>query len=99
MYVFQGQPPSPREEEFMAASFGDGENFTKHLEDFAVSKGMNKPAYIVVPQIAAGKLSYSCFVTVSTDFEKQRLNFFILRQPRLKWEALAYTGKSFNENY
>ena len=73
----------------MAASFGDGENFTKKLEDFAVSKGLNKPAYSVVPQIVAGSLSYSCFVTVSTDF---------VCQPRLKWEALADTVNNFNEN-
>jgi hypothetical protein len=82
--VFQVQATSPQEEKFVAASFGDGEDFTKQLEDFAVSKGMNKPEFSVVPQIAAGKLSYSCFVTVSTDFEKQRLKFFILHQLRLK---------------
>jgi hypothetical protein len=65
-------PTSPREEEFVAASFGDGENFTKQLEDFTVSKGMNKPAYSVIPQMVAGKLSYSCFVTVSTDCLRNR---------------------------
>lgn len=91
MCVYQVQATSPQEKEFVAASFGDGENFTKQLEDFAVSKGMNKPSYSVVPQMAAGKLSYSCFVMVSTDFEEQRSKFLILHQPRLKWEALAYT--------
>ena len=73
--VFQVQATSPQEKEFVAASFGRGEDFTKQLEDFAVSKGMNKPSYSVVPQVAAGKLSYSCFLMVSTDFEKQRSNF------------------------
>ena len=98
MCVFQAQATSPQEKEFVAAPFGDGKNFTQQLEDFAVSKGMSKPTYSVVPQMAAGKFSYSCFVTVSTDFEKQRLKFFIVCQPRLKWEALDNTGNSFNEN-
>jgi hypothetical protein len=96
--VFQVRATSPQAEEFVAASFGDGKNFMKQLEDFAVSKGMSKPAYSVVPRVAAGKLSYSCFLTVSTDFEKQGLKSFILRQPRLKREALAYTRNSFCEN-
>lgn len=56
----------------MAASFGGGENFTKQLEDFAVAKGMNKPAYSVVPNMTAGKLSYSCFVKVSTGHTKNQ---------------------------
>jgi hypothetical protein len=77
--VFQVQATSSQEKDSMAASFGDGENFTKQLEDLAVSKGMNKPSYSVVPQMAAGKLSYSCFVMVSTDFEEQRSKCFILR--------------------
>lgn len=63
---------SPHEEEFVAASFGDGENFIKQLEDFTISKGMSIPAYSVLPQMAAGKLSYSCFVTVSTDCSRNR---------------------------
>jgi len=65
--LFQVQATSPQEKEFVAAPFDDGVNFTKQLEDFAVSKGMNKPAYSVVAQMVAGKISYSCFITVSTE--------------------------------
>jgi hypothetical protein len=82
--MFQVQAKSPQEEEFVAGSFGDGENFTKKLEDFTVSKGMNKPEYNVVPQMAAGKLSYSCFVMVSTDFEKQEIKVFYPAPSKVK---------------
>ena len=70
MCVFQVQATSPHEEVFIAASFGDGENFTKQLEYFAVSKGMSTPEYSVDPQMVAGTLSYSGFVKVSTELAK-----------------------------
>ena len=95
MCVFQVQATSPQEKEFVAASFGDGQNFTKQLEDFAESKGMNKPAYSVVPQVAAGKLSYSCFVTVSTDFEKQRLKVFYPAPTKVKVGSTCLYWKQF----
>jgi len=50
----QVQATSPQGE-FVAAFFGDGKNFIKQLEDFAVSKGMNKPEYSVVPQMTAAR--------------------------------------------
>jgi hypothetical protein len=85
--MFQVQATSPQEEEFKAACFGDGENFSQQLEDLAILKGMNKPLYSVLPKMAAGKLSYSCFVTVSTDCQETAIKvFFILRQP-VGWDT------------
>jgi hypothetical protein len=90
--VFHVQATSPQEEEFKAASFGDGENYPQQLEDLAISKGMNKPAYSVVPQMAAGKLSYSCFVTVSTVCRETAIKvFFILLQP-VAWDSSVSTA-------
>ena len=94
MLVFQVQATSPQEKEFVAASFGDGKNFTKQLEDFVVSKGMNKPEYSVVPQVAAGKLSYSCYLTVSTDLEK-RVKIFYSVPTKVKVGSTCLYWKQF----
>jgi hypothetical protein len=92
--MFQVQAAS-RQEEFVAASVGDGEHFIKQLEDFAVSKGMNKPEYSVVPHMAAGKLSYSCFVKVSTDFEKQEVKVFYPSRTKAKVGSTCLYWKQF----
>jgi len=92
--MFQVQATSPQGE-FVAPFFGDGKNFTKQLEDFAVSKGMNKPEYSVVPQMTAGKLSYSCFVTVSTDFEKQEVKVFYPSRTKVKVGSTFLYWKEF----